>query len=58
MGRVCTEAHVPSYINLADDMRKAGVQKVYCVAVAQPDAADKWAQQNKLPENEVSTSSH
>ena len=42
MGKVCAEKHVPSYLQHNDQLRAAGVDKVVCLAVAQPEAVQAW----------------
>jgi len=39
-GRVCTEQHIPSYVNLTDELTKRGVDKVLCVTPSTPDAIE------------------
>lgn len=42
-GKVCSEQHVPGYLQRWDDLRRLGVSRIVCVAVGDPAAADAWA---------------
>lgn len=43
MGGVCLEKHVPNYLKHVDKLEEAGVKKVVCIAVADPEEVSKWA---------------
>lgn len=43
-GKVCSEQHVPSFLQRGDELRRLGVNKILCVAVGDAAAADAWAQ--------------
>lgn len=43
-GKVCSEAHVPSFLRAWDELRRHGITRILCVAVGDPAAADAWAQ--------------
>ncbi|KAF8065441.1 hypothetical protein HT031_003042 [Scenedesmus sp. PABB004] len=45
-GKICTEQHVPGYAQSAAELKAAGVDKVVCVTVAQPDGVQRWAAQH------------
>lgn len=45
-GKVCTEKHIPGYVEAIPDLKKAGVGKVVCVTVGDPEAVRKWASDN------------
>lgn len=39
----CSNAHMPSFVNVADDFRAAGVDRIICVTVNDPSVAAAWA---------------
>ncbi len=43
-GKVCSEQHVPGFLQRWDELRRLGVNKILCVAVGDAAAADAWAQ--------------
>lgn len=43
-GKVCSEQHVPSFLQHWNELRRLGVNKILCVAVGDAAAADAWAQ--------------
>ncbi|KAI7841316.1 hypothetical protein COHA_004935 [Chlorella ohadii] len=43
-GKVCSEQHVPGFLQRWDELRRLGVNKILCVAVGDVAAADAWAQ--------------
>jgi peroxiredoxin len=47
-GKVCSEQHLPSYLQQWDELRRLGVTKILCVAVGDPAAADSWASKMKV----------
>ncbi|EFN57532.1 hypothetical protein CHLNCDRAFT_143139 [Chlorella variabilis] len=47
-GKVCSEQHVPSFLQRGDELRRLGISKILCVAVGDPAAADSWAQKLSL----------
>ncbi len=47
-GKVCSEQHVPSFLQRADELRQLGINKILCVAVGDPAAADSWAEKLSL----------
>ncbi|KAI3438766.1 hypothetical protein D9Q98_001184 [Chlorella vulgaris] len=47
-GKVCSEQHVPGFLQRCDDLRNAGVSRVLCVAVSDAAAADAWAEKLSL----------
>lgn len=47
-GKVCSEQHVPGFLQRCDDLRSAGVSRVLCVAVSDAAAADAWADKLSL----------
>ena len=53
MGKVCTEQHVPSYLRSVDELRSAGVDKLVCLAVAEPTAVQEWAKKAGLAGDKV-----
>ena len=54
MGKVCSENHVPSFIRKSDRLRAAGVEKIYCITVSQPEKAEKWSKKLQLAEHKAS----
>ena len=45
MGKVCTEAHVPSFVAAAPQLKELGIRlPVICLAQASPDEVAKWQQ--------------
>ena len=53
MGKVCTEQHVPSYLNSMNELRSAGVDKLVCLAVSEPTAVQEWAKKAGLQGDKV-----
>ena len=53
MGKVCAECHVPNYVDKADGLYAAGVDNIYCVAVAPPEKAESWSQKIDLKDSKV-----
>ncbi|KAI8464571.1 MAG: Redoxin-domain-containing protein [Monoraphidium minutum] len=45
-GKVCTEQHIPGYIAAIPELKAAGVDKVVCITVGDPDTVRKWAADN------------
>ena len=45
MGKVCTEAHVPSFVAAAPQLKELGIRlPVICLAQGSPDEVAKWQQ--------------
>ena len=44
----CSNKHLPSYINLANDLKKKGIDAIYCLAVNDPAVMSTW--QSQYPE--------
>ena len=38
----CSNKHLPSYINLADKMKKKGIKDIYCMSVNDPSVMKAW----------------
>lgn len=53
MGKVCTEQHVPSYLNSMNELRSAGVDKLVCLAVSEPTVVQEWAKKAGLQGDKV-----
>ena len=53
MGKVCTEQHVPSYLNSINELRSAGVDKLVCLAVSEPTVVQEWAKKAGLQGDKV-----
>ena len=53
MGKVCTEQHVPSYLNSMNELRSAGVDKLVCLAVSEPTLVQEWAKKAGLQGDKV-----
>jgi peroxiredoxin len=47
-GKVCSEQHVPSFLQRFNELRQLGVSRILCVAVGDEAAAKAWAQQQEL----------
>lgn len=45
-GKVCTEQQIPGYIAAVPELKAAGVDKVVCVTVGDPEQVQKWAADN------------
>jgi len=43
MGPACSDKHVPNYLQNIDKLEEAGVKKVVCLAVAEPEEVSEWA---------------
>lgn len=43
MGKVCTEKHLPDFLNNVEKLRKCGVDKIACAAVTSPAKLEEWA---------------
>lgn len=43
MGPACSNKHVPNFLNNVDKLEAAGVDKVVCLAIAQPEEVSTWA---------------
>jgi peroxiredoxin len=43
MGKVCTEKHLPDFLKNAEKLRKCGVEKIACAAVAPSAQLEEWA---------------
>jgi peroxiredoxin len=52
-GKVCSEQHVPGYLQRWEELRQAGVSKILCVAVGDAAAADSWAASLNLDASKV-----
>ena len=52
-GKVCTEAHIPGYVAAVPELKAAGVDKVVCVTVGDPEAVQKWAADNGFDRDTV-----
>lgn len=52
-GKVCSETHLPGYLAELDALRRLGVSKVLCVAVGEPAAAQRWAEQLRVDPSQV-----
>ncbi len=57
MGKVCAECHVPNYVDKAQALYGAGVDKIYCIAVASPEKAEAWGQKIDLKDSKVHSTS-
>ena len=44
MGKVCSEKHMPAYLEKAAELRDAGVEKMVCVAIKEPEQVQAWAE--------------
>lgn len=53
MGKVCAECHVPNYVDRAQDLHAAGVERIFCIAVAPPEKAEAWSQKLDLKDSKV-----
>ncbi|HXF29303.1 MAG TPA: peroxiredoxin [Chlamydiales bacterium] len=42
----CSKIHLPGFAALHDAFKKAGVEKIACIAVSTPDVLSAWGQQN------------
>ena len=42
----CSNKHLPSYINHADQLKKKGISDIYCLAVNDPFVMQAWQEQN------------
>ncbi len=42
----CSNKHLPSYINHADQLKKKGISDIYCLAVNDPFVMQAWQKQN------------
>lgn len=52
-GKVCSEQMVPQYLAEVDNLRRAGVTKILCVAVGDAAAAKQWAAGLKVDPSKV-----
>ena len=41
----CSMKHLPSFINLADDLKNKGIEKIYCLSVNDPFVMKSWQEQ-------------
>ncbi|KAK9829552.1 hypothetical protein WJX72_006440 [[Myrmecia] bisecta] len=53
MGKVCSEKHAPAYLALADKMHDMGVERIYCIAVSDPETVKAWADKKGLTGTKV-----
>lgn len=42
MGKVCSEQHVPGYVKQWEELRKHGIDQIFCIVVANPAEAMAW----------------
>lgn len=52
-GRVCTEKHIPGYVQLAEELAKRGVDKVVCVTTEDPAVVKELATRPSLQSPKV-----
>ena len=53
MGKVCAECHVPNFVEKSSGLYEAGVDKIFCVAVATPENAEGWGRKLDLKDSKV-----
>ncbi|GAB4816716.1 hypothetical protein N2152v2_003762 [Parachlorella kessleri] len=52
-GKVCSQQHVPGYLEQADKLRQLGITQILCVAVGDPSATQHWAESAKVDPTKV-----
>ena len=53
MGKVCSQKHVPSYIEKAEELAEADLDSVICVAISKPEIAQSWASSKNIDQSKV-----
>jgi peroxiredoxin len=53
MGKVCSSQHVPCFLEKADELKAAGLDRIMCIAVDTPEAVEKWASSVKLSGSKI-----
>lgn len=39
----CSDVHLPGFVTAADELKKSGIEEIFCVAVNDPFVMDAWA---------------
>ena len=47
---VCSAKHLPGYINMYEEYKKKGIDKIICISVNDPFVMNAWGKENKVGE--------
>ena len=47
---VCSAKHLPGYINMYDEYKKKGIDKIICISVNDPFVMNAWGKENNVGE--------
>ena len=47
---VCSEKHLPGYINMYEEYKKKGIDKIICISVNDPFVMNAWGKENNVGE--------
>ena len=47
---VCSAKHLPGYVNMYDEFKKKGIDKIICISVNDPFVMNAWGKENNVGE--------